>query len=165
MTTDFSESSSFSADPATVWAVLVDPAFLVARAERSGALGHEESVTREGGTTVVTTSRTVGTDRLPQAASRFLGASAVVDQVERWAPPGPDGTHRGQLTLGIRSAPVELTATTTLAPGPTGSTYDLTGSLTVRVPLLGGSVEKAALPGLLDLVRSEVELAQEWLSR
>jgi hypothetical protein len=163
--TNFSQSSQLPADPAAVWAVLVDPAFLVARAERSGALGHEESVTREAATTVVTTSRTVGTERLPQAASRFLGATAVVEQVERWAPADPDGSRRGELTLTIRSAPVELTATVTLTPVPTGSTHDLTGSLSVRVPLLGGSVEKAALPGLLDLVRSEVELAREWLTR
>jgi hypothetical protein len=165
VSTNFSERSEFTAGPAEVWAVLVDPAFLVARAERSGALGHDESVTAEGGTTIVTSSRTVGTDRLPQAASRFLGTTAVVDQVERWAPADADGSRRGQLTLTIRSAPVELTATVVLTAVGTGSAYELTGSLTVRVPLLGGSVEKAALPGLLDLVRSEVELAREWSSR
>lgn len=165
MSTDFSEHFEFAADPATVWAVLVDPDFLVARAERSGALGHRESVTVEGGTTVVTTSRTVGTERLPQAASRFLGSTAVVDQVERWAAPDPDGTRRARLTLTIGSAPVELTATATLTPSAAGSTHELSGSLSVRVPLLGGSVEKAALPGLLDLIRSEVELAREWSSR
>ena len=165
MPTNFSERSQFTADPEAVWAVLVDPAFLAARAERSGALAHEESTTVEGGTTVVTTSRTVGTERLPQAASRFLGASAVVDQVERWAPTGADGSRRAQLTLTIRSAPVELVATVTLTPDAVGCTHDLTGSLTVKVPLLGGSVEKAALPGLLDLIRSEVELAREWSSR
>lgn len=165
MPTDFAERSEFTVDPAAVWAVLVDPAFLAARAERSGARDHQEAVTHEGGTTVVTSSRTVGTDRLPQAASRFLGSSAVVDQVERWAPAGPDGSRRAQLTLTVRSAPVELTGTVTLTPTATGSSYDLTGSLSVRVPLLGGSVEKAALPGLLDLIRSEVELARERLSR
>lgn len=165
MSTDFSERSEFTAPPGAVWAVLTDPDFLVARAERSGALAHEESVTDEAGTTVVTTSRTVGTDRLPQAASRFLGATAVVDQVERWAPAGSDGSRRGQLTLTIRSAPVELTAKTALAPTGAGTVHELTGSLSVRVPLLGGTVEKAALPGLLDLIRSEVELAREWSSR
>lgn len=165
MSTDFVERSEFNAAPGEVWAVLVDPQFLVARAERSGAVGHEESVTQDADTTVVTTSRTVGTDRLPQAASRFLGATAVVDQVERWAPAGADGSRRGRLTLTIRSAPVELTATAVLAPSGTGCVQELTGALTVRVPLLGGSVEKAALPGLLDLVRSEVGLAREWLSR
>ena len=165
MSTRFSERSEFTAAPAAVWAVLTDPAFLVARAERSGALTHEESVTDDAGTTVVTTSRTVGTDRLPQAASRFLGTTAVVDQVERWAPAGSDGSRRGQLTLTVRSAPVELTATAVLAPVAAGSSHELTGSLNVRVPLLGGTVEKAALPGLLDLVRSEIELAREWLSR
>jgi hypothetical protein len=165
VSTDFSERSEFSAAPGDVWAVLVDPRFLVARAERSGALGHEESVTEDGGTTVVTTSRTVGTDRLPQAASRFLGATAVVEQVERWAPAEADGSRSGRLTLTIRSAPVELTAKAVLAPSGTGTVHELTGSLSVRVPLLGGSVEKAALPGLLDLMRSEVELARQWLSR
>jgi hypothetical protein len=161
----FSERSTFSAAPEAVFAVLTDPDFLRARAERSGAVDHEESVTADGAVTVVSTSRTVHTDVLPQAASRFLGQTAVVEQVERWEPAGADGSRRAALTLTVRSAPVELLAATTLAAEGPGSVHEMDGSLTVRVPLLGSSVEKAALPGLLQLVRSEVSLAQEWLSR
>lgn len=155
MPVQFAERSEFTTAPAEVFAVLTDPAFLVARAVRSKALAHTESVTVEGQVTVVATTRTVSTDVLPPAASRFLGATAVVEQVERWEPASPDGARRARLTLTIRSAPVELTAATTLAPHGSGSLHTLEGSLTVRVPLIGGSVEKAALPGLLQLIRSE----------
>jgi len=158
----FAERSQFDVDPARVFTVLTDPAFLAARAERSGALAHEETVVTEGPATVVSSARTVSTAELPAAASKFLGASAVVEQVERWAPPAADGSRRGELRLTIRSAPVELLATAVLTPQGAGSTHDLSGSLTVKVPLFGGSVEKAALPGLLQLIRSEVELAREW---
>ncbi|PRY14757.1 DUF2505 domain-containing protein [Kineococcus rhizosphaerae] len=165
MPVQFSERSEFSAAPDAVFAVLVDPAFLRARAEGDETVAHTESVAQDGDATVVTTSRTVRTDVLPAAAAKFIGATAVVDQVERWGPPEPDGTRRARLTLTVRSAPVELVATTVLAPTPGGSAAQLDGSLTVRVPLLGGQVEKAALPGLLQLIRSEVELAREWLPR
>ncbi|MEZ0166754.1 DUF2505 domain-containing protein [Kineococcus sp. LSe6-4] len=162
MPTPFSELTRFTAAPAAVHAVLVDPAFLRARAERSGALEHSESVTDEGGVVVVTSSRTVSTAVLPAAAARFLGTTAVVEQVERWDPAGADGGRRSHLTLTIRNAPVTLSASSVLAADGPGSVHTLDGSLDVRVPLLGGQVERAALPGLLQLVRSESALAQEW---
>lgn len=162
MPVQFAERSEFTTSPAEVFAILTDPAFLVARAARSNALAHTESVTLEGDVTVVSTTRTVSTDVLPPAAGKFLGTTAVVEQVERWEPADSDGGRRARLTLTIRSAPVELSAATTLVPHGTGSLHTLQGSLTVRVPLLGGTVEKAALPGLLQLIRSETELAREW---
>lgn len=162
MPTPFSEQTRFTAPPTAVHAVLVDPAFLRARAERSGALEHTESVTADGETVVVTSTRTVSTDVLPAAASRFLGSTAVVEQVERWDPAAADGSRRSHLTLTIRNAPVTLTASSVLAPDGAGSSHRLDGTFEVRVPLLGGQVERAALPGLLQLVRSESALAQEW---
>ncbi|WP_432513667.1 DUF2505 domain-containing protein [Kineococcus sp. SYSU DK001] len=165
MPVQFSERAQLPADPATVFGVLVDPEFLRARARRSEAVDHTESVTADGDVTVVSSSRTVRTDVLPAAAARFLGATAVVEQVERWEPAAADGGRRGRLTLTVRSAPVELVATALLTPEGTGTQHALDGSLTVRVPLLGAQVERAALPGLLQLIRSEVDLAREWSSR
>ncbi|GAA0313635.1 DUF2505 family protein [Kineococcus aurantiacus] len=165
MPAPFSERSSFPIAPDAVLAVLLDPAFLRARADSPEVVDHSESVTREGEVHVVTTSRTVRTDVLPAAAAKFLGATAVVDQVERWEPAAADGSHRARLTLTVRSAPVELTATSVLTAAGTGSVLTMDGTLTVRVPVLGGQVEKAALPGLLRLIRSEVQLAQEWTAR
>ncbi|MEW1958452.1 DUF2505 domain-containing protein [Kineococcus sp. NPDC059986] len=162
MPTPFSEQTRFTAPPAAVHAVLVDPAFLRARAERSGALEHTEAVTADGDVLVVTSSRTVSTDVLPAAAARFLGGTAVVEQVERWEPAATDGSRRSHLTLAIKNAPVTLTASSVLAPDGAGSVHTMDGALDVRVPLLGGQVERAALPGLLQLVRSESALAQEW---
>ncbi|NAZ75943.1 DUF2505 family protein [Kineococcus sp. T13] len=164
MPVQFAERTPLPAPPAQAFAVLVDPDFLAARAQRSGALEHTESVTTEGAVTVVSSTRTVPTTGLPQAASRFLGSTAVVEQVERWEPADADGSRRGSLRLTVRGAPVELLAAATLSAGEGGCVHELSGALTVQVPLFGGTVEKAALPGLLDLVRAEIGLARERLS-
>lgn len=159
----FHERSTLPAGPAEVFAVMTDEAFLSARARHTGALDSTGEVTVAGNRTVVTSSRTVPTDRLPVAASKFLGGTAVVDQVETWEVPAADGSREGTFTLTVKGAPVELKARTRLSAEGSGSVHDIEGDLTVRVPLIGRSVEQAALPGLLDLVRAEVELARERL--
>ena len=166
MPAQFSERSALPAAPAAVFTVLTDPAFLAARAEHTGAAEHTAAVTTEREETVITSARTVSTTGLPAAAARFLGGTAVVEQVERWGPAAADGSRDGSLTLTVRGAPVELRGRARLCgDGATGSVHELSGTLTVRVPLLGGSVEQAALPGLVSLVRSEVDLARQWLQR
>lgn len=159
----FHERSPLPAGPAEVFAVMTDESFLAARAQHTGSVGHSGDVQVVAGQTVVTTSRTVSTDRLPSVASKFLGGTAVVEQVERWDAAEADGSRNGTFQLTVKGAPVELTARTRLSPEGTGSVHDIEGDLTVRVPLIGRSVEQAALPGLLDLVRAEVGLARERL--
>ncbi|WP_432486521.1 DUF2505 domain-containing protein [Kineococcus sp. SYSU DK018] len=165
MPTPFSELSPLPGPPDAVFALLTDSAFLGERALRSGAVEHEEEVgTEEDGTSVVRSSRTVSTAGLPRVAAGYLGTTAVVEQVERWAPAAADGSRDGTLELTVRGAPVRLEARTQLRPAADGCEHRLTGTLTVQVPLFGGGVEQAALPGLLDLVRSEVQLARERLT-
>ena len=164
MATPFSERSPLPAPPAAVFALMTDPAFLAERAARSGAVEHAEAVSSEDGTTVVRSSRTVSTSGLPRVAAGYLGATAVVEQVERWGAQAPDGSREGSLELTVRGAPVRMRASAHLRPAGGGCEHELTGTLEVQVPLFGGSVEQAALPGLLDLVRSEVQLARERLA-
>ncbi|MCI2239764.1 DUF2505 domain-containing protein [Paenibacillus sp. TRM 82003] len=164
MPTPFSERSPLPGPPAAVFALLTDPGFLAERAVRSGAVEHTEEVGTEGSATVVRSTRTVGTAGLPRVAAGYLGATAVVEQVERWEAAGPDGSRSGSLELTVRGAPVRLEARARLQPAGDGCEHELTGALSVDVPLFGGSVEQAALPGLLDLVRAEVQLARERLT-
>ncbi|WP_432504911.1 DUF2505 domain-containing protein [Kineococcus arenarius] len=164
MPTPFSEVSPLPGPPAAVFALLTDPGFLAERALRSGAVEHEEEVRAEGGGTLVRSSRTVSTAGLPRVAAGYLGATAVVEQLERWAPAAGDGSRDGTLELTVRGAPVRLEARAQLRATATGCDHELTGTLSVQVPLFGAGVEQAALPGLLDLVRSEVQLARERLA-
>ncbi|WP_337062435.1 DUF2505 domain-containing protein [Kineococcus sp. G2] len=165
MPTPFTERSPLPGPPEAVFALLTDPGFLAERAVRSGAVEHTEEVGTEGGATVVRSTRTVGTAGLPRVAAGYLGATAVVEQVERWGAADPDGSRDGSLELTVRGAPVRLEARARLRPAAEdGCEHELTGALSVDVPLFGASVEQAALPGLLDLVRAEVQLARERLA-
>ena len=91
--------------------------------------------------------------RQTRAARRFTGATAVVEQVETWGAPDAEGNRRGSVSLTVRGAPVALQADTELATVRTGTRYRLAGTLDVRVPLFGGTVERALAPLLTGLVR------------
>ena len=64
----------------------------------------------------------------------------------------------------VDGAPVSVEATSTLAPADAGSVRVVTGNVSVRVPLLGGRIEKEAVAHLGRVVERERELAATWLA-
>ncbi|MDK7160746.1 DUF2505 domain-containing protein, partial [Pauljensenia sp. UMB3104] len=70
-------------------------------------------------------------------------------------------TSRTSVT--VDGAPVSVEATSTLAPVEAGCTRDVTGNVSVRVPLLGGRIEKEAVAHLGRVVEREQALATQWL--
>ena len=63
----------------------------------------------------------------------------------------------------VDGAPVSVEATSTLAPADAGSVRVVTGNVSVRVPLLGGRIEKEAVSHLGRVVEREQALAAQWL--
>ena len=63
----------------------------------------------------------------------------------------------------VDGAPVSVEATSTLAPADAGSVRVVTGNVSVRVPLLGGRIEKEAVAHLGRVVEREQALAANWL--
>ncbi|WP_369056554.1 DUF2505 domain-containing protein [Kineococcus terrestris] len=159
------EDTRFDAAPDAVFAVLTDPGLARERAAASGALSSSVEVEESDGQVVVRTSRTVPTDQLPDAARRFVGETAVLEQEERWGPPAADGARTGALRLTVRGAPVALRADLSLRPVPGGTQHEVDGELRVDVPFLGRAVERAVAPVVTSLVRAEAEAAAERLRR
>ena len=77
---------------------------------------------------------------------------------------GDEAGARSRTRVTVEGAPVSVEATSTLAPADAGSVRVVTGNVSVRVPLLGGRIEKEAVAHLGRVVEHERELAASWLA-
>ena len=110
----------------------------------------------------ITFSGTVRPELLPAAASRFVKGALSVSFTEEWTK--DEAVARSRTTVTVEGAPVSLQASSTLAPAGGGCERAVAGKLSVRIPLLGGRIEKEAVARLSRVVERERELANAWLS-
>lgn len=157
---------SYPASAAEVARMLADPDFVDARDEATHPVAHSAEVegTAEGAF-VVRSTRTMPTTDFPQAARRFVGDTVEMVQVDTWEAPSADGSRTGTTTMELVGAPLTVRASLRLeADGPDACTEHMEGELKASVPLIGGSLEKAAEPFVQDAIRSEEALGRRWLA-
>ena len=109
----------------------------------------------------ITFSGTARPELLPAAASRFVKGALHISFTEEWTRDEAGARSRTRVT--VEGAPVSVEATSTLAPADAGSVRVVTGNVSVRVPLLGGRIEKEAVAHLGRVVEREQALAANWL--
>lgn len=145
--------------PQQVVRARTDPAYLEALCRRTGAVEHE--VTVDGLRTVV--RRVMPTDRFPDFARRLTGERITLVETTTWQPEADgDGARRGEVHLGIEGAPVTATSTTVVRPDGTGAVEQVDGTVTAKVPLVGGKIEKAVLPALRAALDAQVDTYRDW---
>jgi uncharacterized protein YndB with AHSA1/START domain len=159
------ESYEYAAPPQQVFAMMADPAFQAAKCEATHPLEHTESVTPKGDQTQIVTRRVVPTDGFPDFAKSMIGPRIAITETIIWSRASVDGSRSGTVNLGIGDAPVGMTGTMRLGPSATGTKVVIDGELKARVPLLGGRIEKAAGPSVIEAIRREHETGIAWLSR
>lgn len=98
---------------------------------------------------------------LPAAAARFVNAPLRITFTEEWA--SDEAGARSRSSVAVDGAPVSAEATSTLAASEGGCTREVAGSVSVRVPLLGGRIEREAVAHLDRVAQREQELAAAWL--
>lgn len=155
---------SYNAAPDAVFAVIVDPRFQDAKCVATGALSHSVDVAEDGPRVVVTTERQLPADGLPDFLRPYVKDGIRIRERLSWAPPTSNGERVADLAIEFLGQPMTLRGTRTLRPDGVGSAEVVTAELTAKLPLLGGMIEKAAAPVVLDAVRVEEKLAREWLS-
>lgn len=159
------KSFEYSATPAQVFAMVTDPAFQERKCEATHALRHEVTITPDGAGTDITVLRVMPTDGLPPFAKSMVGARLPITETVVWDPAAADGSRSGRLTLSVAESPVGMTGTTAMVPTPGGTRVDIEGELKARIPLLGGQIEKAAAPAIIDAIDIEHETGVAWLAR
>ena len=151
-------TTSYSADPDRVLAVLTDETFLREVAQALEAQVQEASSRADGTDTTTRVRLSAPTTGIPPVFARFVGTTVPVSQVTLWTPDG-DGGWRGALDLRAeimgREARVTCERRLTSAPGG-GTRATVTGDAKVDAPLIGRQAEGA----VRDLV-SQVVLRRE----
>ena len=159
-----SETITYAAPPATVYAMVTDPAFQERKCVEAGAQQHASAVSPVGAGARVVTKRDLPADDLPDFARSIIGSTLSVTETYEWGAAAGDGSRSGTLTVEVAGAPVAMRSTVRLAPSAGGTTIAIEGDLKASIPLFGGKVEKAAAPAVVDAIRSEQHTGRAWLA-
>jgi hypothetical protein len=155
----------YVADPAAVFAMIIDEEFLAKKLVATGALSHEVSVKAnpDGGASV-RTEQVLPAD-VPDFARRFVGETIRVRQTDVWGPPSADGSRDGTFTVEIAGMPATMAGTLRLEPvGGGGSVERFAGMIKVSIPLVGGRLEGLAADAVRAAVETEGRVGRAWLS-
>lgn len=149
--------NDFAADPATTHAMLSDPVFLGEVCVASGDLEHRVDATPH-------LSAVERTMRTPSAVSGLLGESLTLLQALRWNAPDADGARTGRLELTVKGMPARAEVEVNLRPGGRGTLIDFDGEFTIKVPLVGKSLEAKAAPALTEGFSMQQRVGDRWLA-
>jgi hypothetical protein len=144
----FRHRLDYEAAPDRVFAMLADPAFREAACAAQDVLSADVALTRTGNGFTLSIDQQQRTDDLPSFARPFAGSSTRVVQHEVWA----DSTG-GTLRIDSPGQPARISGTITLRPEGSHTQEIVQLDLEVRVPLVGGRLERL----LADRIRSAMD--------
>lgn len=154
----------FDADPAAVFAMLTDEAFIAEKTTAANALRHEVTVRRDGDRVTIDLLRVMPPD-VPDFVRRFVGETIDIRQKDAWGPANDDGSRDGTIALEMSGAPVKATGTMRLAASDgVGTLVRIKGQLRASVPLIGGRIEQALHQGLEEAAKIEERVGRDWLA-
>ncbi len=155
----------FEADPATVYAMISDQAYVQEKNERTGGQNVEASVTDNGenGCEIVV-SRDLPAE-IPSFAKKFVGEKISTVQTDRWGPVNDDGSYSAKFHVDFGKAPMVLDGTMSIEAEGDSSVLRVNADIKASVPLVGGKLEGVAAEQFERAVRKEQEIGIDWLSR
>ena len=156
----FTQSISYPGTVDEVVAMYLTPAYLELRFGQFVVEG-SQVVSVEGER--VSFAGTVRPELIPAAAARFVKSDLRIAFTEEWTTNEAGASSRTSVT--VDGAPVSVEATSTLTGTETGCTREVTGNVSVRVPLLGGRIEKEAVARVGHAFDREHQLAAEWAAK
>ena len=165
MPRSFEVTTETSARVADVLAAFGDRDYWLARLAAYGgdSMTLDSLVVEPHGTIAVTTSQDLRHDVLPPAIARALPGNTTIIRTESWQP--ADDRVRGKFTIAARGVPASGNGTLMLKPAVGGSSLRVAGTLEVRIPLVGGRIERF----IADLVAKDVPEMQQytadWIGR
>lgn len=152
----FSAHQTYAAQPERVHRLLTNETFLATVAEQMGAIRHRVASTPSRAAVEATVES-------PSPVRSFVGSTLTLLLETVWADAQADGTRAGTVSITIEGTPASAAGVLQLSPAPQGSTLAYDGDLTVRVPLVGPAIEKAATPAIQDALAAQERAAHQWL--
>ena len=163
MPTRFEHRATFSSPAATVYATLVDRAFLEERLRVLGGKG-AGIVEYSGSGDEVSYRLRQGLDaeKLPGAVRAILKGDLVVERTERWSLDG--GTHVAAGSATISGVPGDIRNRSRVEPSGGGSALVVAAEVKVGIPLIGGKLEGVIADQVGKLLAAESEFTGKWLA-
>lgn len=162
VTTYIAAELNFAATPAPVWQMLISPEYVAFKRAQMGAV--ECTVTYELGRTILTYTRPVAGE-LPAGAAALIGPSAHIVETQSWSEAGPAGERIAELNITIGQAPATVSGTAHMRATYDTTTISIQLSISVSIPLFGGTAEKFIQDQLEKFIAAEQQLGNEWLAR
>lgn len=169
MPRSFDVTTEAPAGVADVLAAFSDREYWLARLAAYGgdSMTLDSLVVVADGTVVVRTAQDLRQDMLPAGIARMLPGDTTIMRTETWRPVGDDagGEAHGDFAISARGVPSSGAGTMVLGPSTAGSSLlRVRGSLEVRIPVVGGRIERY----VVDLIAREVPQMQrftaEWIA-
>ncbi len=148
------------ADVEAVFGLISSQDFRTEAAEDAGASDIDVDVSESGGTTTVTIVRTQPAD-MPDFVKKLTGDTVKVKQTEKWGEPDGDGRRTADVKVSIIGQPAEMLGTAELSnDGSGGTTFDVNGDVTVKIPFIGKKIEPEVAKAIRGSLKGEVELGK-----
>lgn len=159
-----SAQMTYDEDPVTVYAMLVDPAYVREKNERTGGRDVKVEVTTQGKGCRIVATRTLPAD-LPAFAKKFLGETLTTTETDVWNEPNPDGSRDATIAIDFHGAPVTLNGKLRLEATATGAVCKVEVEVKASIPLISGKIEGVAQEQFQRAVDAENPIGVEWLAR
>jgi len=155
----FRTELSYDAPPADVFAMLSDPAFRERVCEAQHAVSHDVTVEAAGAGVTVTVETEQNTAGLPSIAKKFVGDTTQAVLTEKWK----DGSG-GTLSITAPGKPTSAGGTVRLVGAGAGTTEVVELDVKVKVPLIGGKLEKLMVDSIQEGYDIEQQVGRDWLA-
>lgn len=161
---DVKRSHTYAAPIEAVIAMLSDPEATTAKYD---GMGHREieilDCAAGDGTLHIESSRIVDVD-LPGFAKKFIKPTNTMHQTDDWQETD-DGTWTGTFAVDVDGAPIELSGVMRLVPDDDTCTHEVTITMNVKVPLVGGKIaDWAGKNDVRQTLEAEFAFGDTWLA-
>ena len=156
MSTRLTKLLTYDATAEAVTAMLDDQEFREEVLERQRVV--RGSATVDGD--VVTIEQVRSADDIPSFARSFVGDEILIVQTENWTSP-----TSADVRLAIPGKPGEAVGTLKLAESGGTTTETVVLDISVKIPMLGGKIEKLIAGIIESALDVEQKVGQEWLAR
>ena len=154
----FRHELSYDAPPERVFAMLADPEFRKASCDAMEVISADVQLERNGEGFTLVIDQLQNTNDLPAFARTFAGDSTQAIQREAWL-----STTSGSLSIEAPGKPTSATGTIRLEPAGGGTTEVVELDIKVKVPLIGGKLEKLMADKIAAGMDTEHTVGVTWL--
>jgi uncharacterized protein YndB with AHSA1/START domain len=154
----FRHELTYDAPPAEVFEMLADPAFREASAAAQDVVTAEVDLERQGNGFRLTIDQQQRTSDLPSFARTFTGDTTRAVQREHW-----EDSTGGTLHIDAPGKPSDMKGTITLRPEGSHTVEIVELDLTVKVPVVGGKLEKLLAQRVVAGLDAEHGVGVAWL--